>query len=114
MVSAKGKFLFSAVKARYGAEFERDAKGDILRDMITKGLEEMSITADRLLQTNRQKILTKLMAKSLLNLAIALRPEIVLGDFVSVVPAVTLLVIDDAQVDERILDIAKNSLPCQS
>ena len=107
----KGKVPLSAVKARYGAEFERDAKGDILRDMITKGLEEMSITADRLLGEPTVKKFDEADGEIAVELAIALRPEIVLGDFASVVPAVTLPVIDDAQVDERILDIAKNSLP---
>ena len=106
----KGKVPVSAVKAKYMADFQQEARSEVLRDMISAGLEQLGLAQDALLSDPSIVKFDENGAEISVEIKLSLRPTIDLGDYKKCIPAVKFDKVKDSDVDARILDVAKSSI----
>ncbi len=102
----KGKVPVSAVKKQYGERLVQDAEAQALRDLLNAGLKEMEIAADALIGEPQIAKFDKNDDGINVEVVIATRPAITLGDYAAMVPEVSKPAIDDAEVTKRIEELA--------
>lgn len=102
----KGKVPVSAVKKQYGERLVQDAEAQALRDLLNAGLKEMEIAADALIGEPQIAKFDKNDDGINVEVVIATRPAIALGDYAAMVPEVSKPAIDDAEVTKRIEELA--------
>lgn len=107
----KGKVPVSAVKKQYGERLVQDAEAQALRDLLSAGLKEMAIAADTLIGEPHIAKFEKNDNGIDVEVVIATRPAITLGDYAAMVPAVEKPSIDDAAVIARIEELASAQAP---
>jgi trigger factor len=107
----KGKVPLSAVKKQYGERLVQDAEAQALRDLLDAGLAEMAIAADSLIGEPQIVKFDKNDNGIDVEVVIAMRPAIELGDYVAMVPDVKKPVIDDAAIVARIEELASAQAP---
>lgn len=107
----KGKVPVSAVKKQYGERLVQDAEAQALRDLLSAGLKEMEIAADTLIGEPQIVKFEKNDTSIDVEVVIATRPAITLGDYAAMVPDVTKPIIDDATVMARIEELASAQAP---
>jgi trigger factor len=107
----KGKVPLSAVKKQYGDRLVQDAEAQALRDLLSAGLQEMAIAADTLIGEPQIAKFEKNDNGIDVEVIIATRPAITLGDYAAMVPDVVKPAIDDAAVTARIEELASAQAP---
>ncbi|MDD5053239.1 MAG: trigger factor [Sulfuricurvum sp.] len=107
----KGKVPLSAVKKQYGDRLVQDAEAQALRDLLNAGLQEMAIAADTLIGEPQIAKFEKNDNGIDVEVVIATRPAIELGDYIAMVPDVTKPAIDDAAIVARIEELANAQAP---
>jgi len=107
----KGKVPLSAVKKQYGERLVQDAEGQALRDLLNAALTEMEIAADTLIGEPNITKFDKNDNGIDVEVTIAMRPAITLGDYAAMVPAVTKPSIDDTAIMARIEELASAQAP---
>ena len=110
----KGKVPVSVVKQRYADKLTQDAEGEALREAMNKGLESLGIKNEDLIgEPSISKFEKKENGSIEVEISVACKPNIDLGDYKSLVPAVDLKDIDEAEITARLEEIAKSSAPLQ-
>ncbi|MDD2828402.1 MAG: trigger factor [Sulfuricurvum sp.] len=107
----KGKTPISAVKKQYGERLVQDAEAQALRDLLNAGLVEMGIANDLLIGEPNITKFEKNDNGIDVEVTIATRPAIELGDYVALVPEVAKPSIDDAAIMARIEELASAQAP---
>ena len=107
----KGKVPVSAVKQQYGKRLVQDAEAQALRDLLNAGLQEMGIANDALIGEPQISKFDKTEEGVDVEVVIACRPAIDLGDYSALVPEITKPAIDDAAVVTRIEELASAQAP---
>ncbi|MGE4472191.1 MAG: trigger factor [Sulfuricurvum sp.] len=107
----KGKVPVSAVKKQYGERLVQDAEAQVLRDLLDAGLKEMAIAADTLIGDPQIAKFDKNENGIDVEVVIAMRPAIELGDYTAMVPEVSKPAIDDAAITARIEELATAQAP---
>ncbi|MCK9372002.1 MAG: trigger factor [Sulfuricurvum sp.] len=107
----KGKVPVSAVKKQYGERLVQDAEAQALRDLLSEGLKIMDIVSDTLIGEPNITKFEKNDNGIDVEVTIAIRPAIELGDYVAMVPEVAKPAIEDAAVTERIEELATAQAP---
>lgn len=107
----KGKTPISAVKKQYGERLVQDAEAQALRDLLNAGLTEMGIANDLLIGEPNITKFEKNDNGIDVEVTIACRPAIELGDYVALVPEVAKPSIDDAAIMARIEELASAQAP---
>jgi len=107
----KGKVPVSAVKKQYGERLVQDAEAQALRDLLSAGLKEMAIAADALIGEPQIAKFEKNDNGIDVEVIIATRPAIELGDYTAMVPEVAKPSIDDAAITARIEELASAQAP---
>ena len=107
----KGKVPVSIVKKQYGEKLVQDAETEALRDVLTKGLADMSIANESLIGEPTISKFDKSDDKIEVVVKIAMRPEIDMGDYASKVKDFDKPSITDEDVLARITDIAQKQAP---
>ncbi len=107
----KGKVPVAAVKKQYGERLVQDAEAQVLRDLLNEGLKAMEIAADTLIGEPNITKFEKHENGIDVEVVIATRPAIDLGDYASLVPEVNKPSIDDVAVIERIEELANAQAP---
>ncbi|MDD2838699.1 MAG: trigger factor [Sulfuricurvum sp.] len=107
----KGKVPVSAVKKQYGERLVQDAEAQVLRDLLDAGLKEMAIAADTLIGEPQIAKFDKNENGIDVEVVIAMRPAIELGDYTAMVPEVSKPAIDDAAITARIEELATAQAP---
>ncbi len=102
----KGKVPVSAVKKQYGERLVQDAEAEALRDLLSKGLDEMNIKNDSLIGEPQISKFDKGESSIEVEVKIAIRPEIELGDYAALVPDFKKPRIMSKEVNERIEELA--------
>ncbi len=82
----KGKVPASAVKKQYGEKLVQDAEGDLVRKVLADALSELSIANDKLIGEPQVTKWDKSDDKIDIEIKIAMRPEIDLSDYKSIIP----------------------------
>jgi len=107
----KGKVPLSAVKKQYGERLVQDAEGQALRDLLNAALAEMEIAADTLIGEPNITKFEKNENGIDVEVTIAMRPAIILGDYVAMVPEVAKPAIEEAAIMARIEELAGAQAP---
>ncbi len=101
-----GKVPVAVVKKQYGEKLVQDAESEALRDLLDKGLTEMSLSTKMLIGEPSITKFDKQDDKIEVAVKIAMRPEITLDGYNEMVDAFDKPVISDADVDARLEKIA--------
>jgi len=107
----KGKVPVSIVKKQYGEKLVQDAEAEALRDVLSSGLSEMEIANESLIGEPNISQFDKTEDKIEVTVKVAMRPEIDLGDYASMVQDFEKPVVSDADVDARIKELAESQAP---
>ncbi|MBD3824482.1 MAG: trigger factor [Epsilonproteobacteria bacterium] len=102
----KGKVPVSAVKKQYGERLVQDAEAEALREVLNRGLSEMGIANDAIIGEPAITNFNKNEGNIEVSVKVAMRPEIVLGDYASLVQEFDKPAISDEVIDTRIKELA--------
>ncbi len=107
----KGKVPLSAVKKQYGERLVQDAEAQALRDLLNEGLKLMEIANETLIGEPNITKFEKNDNGIDVEVSIAMRPAIELGDYAAMVPEVAKPAIDDMAITIRIEELAGAQAP---
>ncbi len=110
----KGKVPVAIIKKHYGERLVQDAEAEALRDVLSKGLEEMNISNEALIGEPNISQFDKSDDKIEVTVKVAMRPEIELGEYAEMVEEFEKPVVSDEDVDARIKDLATAQAPLVS
>ncbi len=102
----KGKVPLSAVKKQYGERLDQDAEAEALREVLSAGLKEIGVANEAMIGEPQVSKFEKGEEGIAVEITVAMRPEIDLGDYKKLVPAVKMPKISAAAVKERIDELA--------
>ncbi len=110
----KGKVPVAVVKQRYGDKLQQDAEAETFRSVLVAALKELGINnADIIGEPAITKYDKKDDGSIDVEMKIASRPEIDLGDYTSLVPDVKEQKVTAKEIDARLADLSKNSAPLE-
>ena len=107
----KGKVPVAIIKKQYGQKLVEDAEAEALREVLSKGLDELNIANDSLIGEPTISKFDKSDDKIEVAVKVAMRPEINLDDVESLVPDFKKPEVSDKEVDARIKEIAEGQAP---
>jgi trigger factor len=109
----KGKVPLSAVKKQYGEKLEQDAEGQAFRDAMAQGLQEMGVANEALIGEPQVTKFEKAADKIDFAIKVAMRPEIELGDYQSLVEDFEKPAVSEDEINERIKLLADSNAPLE-
>jgi trigger factor len=110
----KGKVPVAVVKARYGQKLEEDATNEALRALFQEALKELNITNEELIgEPNITKFDKKEDGSIEVEVKLACRPTIELGDYKALIPEVKLEEVSQDEIETRLNDMASSSAPIE-
>ena len=110
----KGKVPVAVVKQRFADKLTEDAEAEALRKVLNDGLKELNVTnADLIGEPTISKFDKKEDGSIDVEISLAIKPTIDLGDYKSLIPAVENKEIDVKEIDARLEEIAKSSAPLE-
>ena len=110
----KGKVPVAVVKQRFADKLTEDAEAEALRKVLNDGLKELNIAnADLIGEPTISKFDKKEDGSIDVEISVAVKPVVDLGDYKSLVPAVEAKEIDIKEIDARLEEIAKSSAPLE-
>jgi trigger factor len=107
----KGKVPVAIIKKQYGQKLVEDAEAEALREVLSKGLDELNIANESLIGEPTISKFDKSDDKIEVAVKVAMRPEINLDDLDSFVPDFQKPEVTDKEVDNRIKEIAESQAP---
>ena len=110
----KGKVPVAVVKQRFAYKLREDAEAEALRKILGEALKELNIAnADLIGEPTISKFDKKEDGSIDIEISVACKPVIELGDYKSLIPAIEDKVVDTKEVDARLEEIAKSSAPLE-
>jgi trigger factor len=110
----KGKVPVAVVKQRFADKLREDAEADALRKILNDALKELNIAnADLIGEPTISKFDKKEDGSIDIEIAVACKPTIDLGDYKSLIPAVEDKEVDAKDIDARLEEISKSSAPLE-
>ena len=108
----KGKVPVAVVKQRYADKLLEDAQGEAVRKVLSEGLKLLELKNEDLIgEPSITKFDKKDDGSVDLEIAVACKPNIDLGDYKSLVPEVKAIEIGIDKIDARLTEIASSSAP---
>jgi len=107
----KGKVPVAIIKKQYGEKLVQDAEAEALREVLSKGLDELGIENSSLIGEPNITKFDKQDDKIEVAVKVAMRPEIDMGDYKSMVKDFEKPEVTDAEVEERLKNIAESQSP---
>ncbi len=110
----KGKVPVVVVKQRYADKLREDAESEAVKSVLTDALKELGIeNADLVGEPAFSKFEKKDDGSIEIEIKVACKPNIDLGDYKALIPTVELKNVDAKEIDSRLEDIAKQSAPLE-
>ena len=110
----KGKVPIAVVKARFGQKLEEDATSEALRVLFAEGLKELNINNEDLIgEPSITKFDKKEDGSIDVEVKLACRPTIDLGDYKALIPEVKVQEASAEEIDKRLQDMAASSAPIE-
>ncbi|MDD3055159.1 MAG: trigger factor [Aliarcobacter sp.] len=110
----KGKVPVAVIKQRFADKLREDAESEALRKVLGEALKELNISNAELIG---EPIISKFDKKEDgsidLEILVACKPTIDLGDYKSLLPSVVEKEVDAKEIDARLEEIAKSSAPLE-
>lgn len=110
----KGKVPVSAVKKQYGERLVQDAEAEVLREVLSAGLTEIGVANEALIGEPQISKFDKGEENIDVEVTVAIRPEIELGDYKKLVPEFKKPKITAAAVKARIDELALAQAPLET
>ncbi|CAM3975869.1 trigger factor [Arcobacter cloacae] len=108
----KGKVPVAVVKQRFADKLAEDAEADAIRKILKDGLKQLEIKNEDLIgEPTVSKFEKKEDGSIEVELSVATKPNVDLGDYKSLIPAVENKEADIKDVEARLEEIAKSSAP---
>jgi len=107
----KGKVPVSAIKKQYGERLVQDAEAEVLRKLLDDALAEMEIAADSLIGEPSITKFDKTDAGIEVEVKIAMRPEVDLGEYSELVETFEKPAVSDEEITTRIKELAQAQAP---
>ena len=107
----KGKVPVAIVKKQYGEKLVQDAEAEALREVLEAGLKEMEISNESLIGEPNISKFDKSEDKIEVEVKIAMRPEIDMGDYASLVTEFEKPTATEDEVTARITELAQSQAP---
>uniref|UniRef100_UPI004048B4A8 trigger factor n=1 Tax=Aliarcobacter sp. TaxID=2321116 RepID=UPI004048B4A8 len=108
----KGKVPVNVIKQRYADKLREDAESDALRALLSDALKELNIAQEDLIgEPSFSKFDKKEDGSIDVEISLATKPQIDLGEYKNLLPAVEDKEIDVKDIDARLEEIAKSSAP---
>ncbi len=106
----KGKVPVAIIKKMYGEKLVQDAEGEALRKVLSEGLKELGIdNADIIGEPSITKFDKKENGDIEVTVKIAIKPNIELGDYKSLVDEFEKPTVSDEEVEEKLKEIAEEN-----
>ncbi len=110
----KGKVPVAVVKQRFAEKLKEDAEADAVRKVLKDGLKLLDIKNEDLIgEPTVSKFDKKEDGSIEIELSVACKPNIDLGDYKSLVPEVKDIDVDIKEIDARLTEIASSSAPLE-
>ena len=110
----KGKIPLHVVKQRFGEKLTEDAEADAIRKVLADGLKSLEIKNEDLIgEPTISKFDKKEDGSIEVEVSVACKPAIDLGDYKSFIPAVELKEVADDVIVARLTEIASSSAPLE-
>lgn len=110
----KGKVPVAVVKQRYADKLREDAESECIRKVFADGLKLLDIkNSDLIGEPTVTKFDKKDDGNIEVELLVACKPNINLGDYKTLVPDVKAIEIELEKIDERLSEIASSSAPLE-
>jgi len=107
----KGKVPVAIVKKQYGEKLVQDAEAEALREVLEAGLKEMGIPNESLIGEPNISKFDKSEDKIEVEVKIAMRPEVEMGDYSSLVTEFEKPTATEDEVTARITELAQSQAP---
>lgn len=108
----KGKVPVAVVKQRYADKLTEDAEGEALRAILADGLKELNIANEDLIgEPSITKYDKKEDGSVEVEVKVATKPNVELGDYKSLIPAVEEKVVSEDEVNAKLEEMAAQSAP---
>ena len=107
----KGKVPVAIVKKQYGEKLVQDAEAEALREVLEAGLKEMGISNESLIGEPNISKFDKSEDKIEVEVKIAMRPEVEMGDYTSLVTEFEKPTATEDEVTARITELAQSQAP---
>ncbi len=107
----KGKVPVAVIKKQHGDKLVQDAETEALREVLSKGLEQMEISNESLVGEPNISKFDKSDDKIEVAVKVAMRPKIDLGDYASYAKEFTKPKIKATEVTARIKELAESQAP---
>jgi len=107
----KGKVPVAIVKKQYGEKLVQDAEAEALREVLEAGLKEMGISNESLIGEPNISKFDKSEDKIEVEVKIAMRPEVEMGDYSSLVTEFEKPTATEDEVTARITELAQSQAP---
>ena len=110
----KGKVPVAVVKQRYAEKLLEDAQGEAIRKVLNEGLKLLELKNDDLIgEPSISKFDKKEDGSVELEISVACKPKIDLGDYKTLVPEVKAVEVGIEKIDARLTEIASQSAPLE-
>jgi trigger factor len=110
----KGKVPVAVIKQRFADKLREDAEADALRKVLDESLKELNIaSADLIGEPTISKFDKKEDGSIDVEISVACKPTIDLGDYKSLIPAIEDKAVELEAVNARLEEIAKSSAPLE-
>jgi trigger factor len=110
----KGKVPVAVVKQRYADKLLEDAQGEAIRKVLNEGLKLLELKNDDLIgEPSISKFDKKEDGSVELEISVACKPKIDLGDYKTLVPEVKAVEVGIEKIDARLTEIASQSAPLE-
>ena len=110
----KGKVPVAVVKQRYADKLIEDAQGEAIRKVLDEGLKQLDVKNEDLIgEPSISKFEKKDNGSVELEISVACKPQINLGDYKSLVPKVKAIDVGIEKIDARLTEIASQSAPLE-
>ncbi|AXX95704.1 MULTISPECIES: trigger factor [Arcobacter] len=110
----KGKVPVAVVKQRFAEKLKEDAEADAVRKVLKDGLKLLNIKNEDLIgEPTVTKFDKKEDGSIEIELSVACKPNIDLGDYKSLIPEVKDIDVDIKEIDARLTEIASSSAPLE-
>ena len=108
----KGKVPVAVVKQRYADKLTEDAEGEALRAVLANGLKELNIANEDLVgEPSISKFDKKEDGSIDIEVSVACKPAVDLGDYKSLLPEVEDKAVDAKEIDTKLEELATQSAP---
>ncbi|WP_198305655.1 trigger factor [Arcobacter vandammei] len=110
----KGKVPVAVVKQRYADKLLEDAQGEAIRKVLNEGLKLLELKNEDLIgEPSISKFDKKEDGSVELEISVACKPSIELGDYKALVPEVKTIEVGIEKIDARLTEIASQSAPLE-